>query len=156
MASLNRKFYEFLQTAIEGAADTDALFGAELHDTVYQQIENDFGVRISTPESSLAPQSSGIEDNDALVTLVIFARIQGADKTDRLNALDVCDAVTKAVAKTFYDDLSMGGRVCDCDVLRAVTDFDSIGSDVFAVSNLPIVVNPSGAIDWSRFNVNYR
>lgn len=156
MASLNRKFFEFLESAIESAAEGDALYGAELHDTVYQKIKDDFGVRISTPEGSLAPNSSGVEDYDALVTLVIFARIEGSEKTDRLDALDVCDALTKAVAQLFFDDLSMGGRVCDVDVLRHLTDFDSNGSDFFAIANLPIVVNPTGAIDWSRYNVSNR
>lgn len=157
MPSLNSIFYDFINVAVEAATDDEKpLYGAEIHDTVYEQIKDNHGVRISTPASTLAPHDGVIQDFDAVVILVCFARVKGADKTERLEALDVCDAVTKAVAELFFNDSQMGGKVCDTQVLRHAMDFDSIGSDVFAVSNLPIVVNPSGAIDWTRFNVTYR
>lgn len=151
MASIEHKVFDWLEEAIEAAVEGEPLYEAELHDTVHQTIKKNFGIRIGEVERSLAPEAEGeAADFDALVPLIFFCRVAGLDKTERLAALDKCDELEKTVASLLFVDSSLGGRVCDCLILRTPRGFDSIKSEPYAVANMPLVINPSGLIDWER------
>jgi hypothetical protein len=138
--------FEFLEEAVAAVAPDDVLYGIEVHETVYQTIKKDSGVRVGNGESQLAPLPGGgaIEEFDCLLSLVCFARVTGADKTDRVMARDQAMDIAKAVSMLFLTDPSMGGRVRDSRVLKARRGFDSIGSQPFAVCELQVVVNETG------------
>lgn len=139
--------YDYIEAARDAAIEGDALYQAELHDTVYQTIQQDYGVRIGDCESQPSPLPGGLamEEFDADLVVVCFARVAGPDKTDRRAARNQARGLMLAVAKLFYDDLSMGGRVRDALVGRCKRGWDSsTEDDEYAVVNIPLIVNRTG------------
>jgi hypothetical protein len=139
--------FEYVDAAVTAAQEGSALYLAELHGTVYESMTKDYGIRIGDCESDLAPLAGGeaMEEFDALVTIVIFWRVVGADKSARRPARDNARALALATAKLFFDDPTMGGRVRDSLVGTCVRGYDSIeGADEYAVVNMPLLVNMSG------------
>lgn len=142
--------YDFLKEEI-AAVVTDsshALYKAELHDHLYHKISDSpgYGIRIGDCESVLAPSpgAAEMEEFDGDLTLVVFVRVVGGDKADRTAARAKVLAISKAVAKLFIEDPTMGNRVNDARVMRCPRGWDSIGSQPYAVCNLPLLVNDSG------------
>ena len=146
--NVEQRVSSFIQEAIESADVSTAIHGAELHETVYEAIRNSFGIRIGDCESELAPTPGGgeMEEFDALLTIVCYARVAGQDKTERTAARDQAIDIAKAVAGLFLADPSMGGRVRDSRVLRAARGFESVGSQPYAVCNLQLIVNATGQL----------
>lgn len=143
--------YDFLKGKFDTAPDDSILKGLELHDTVYKKIETAEGVRIGNGVSdfSLNPEQE-LQEYDAVLIIVCYSLIGGADKTDRSAAVIRSFQISKAVAQLFIDDETMGGRVCRSRLLTAARDFDSINSKPYAVVNLPIVFNETGEINFDR------
>jgi hypothetical protein len=144
--SVEASTFAFLEEAVAGAAQGTALAGAELHDTTYEVIKTDYGVRIGDCVSEFAPLPGGdlVDEFDGLVTLICFARVVGPDKTHRHAAREKSLDISKAVAKLFLDDPSMNGRVRDSRVLWAARGYDSIGAEPYAVCRLQMIVNETG------------
>jgi len=139
--------HEFIQEAIEAAQDGDVLFNAELHDNAYLTITKDSGIRLGDCTSDAAPLPGGEEmaEFDAYLPICFFSRIEGTDKTDRKAARNKARALWFAVALLFHNDRTLGGRVRDIIMRRAVTGYDSItDGDFYAVVNLPLIVNSTG------------
>ncbi len=137
------QLFDFLTTVIGSAAQGDPLFNAELHDTVYQKITADRGIRISeaTGEFSLGP--GGVANEyDVTIIIVCYARVTGVKKQERQPALaDVFDLV-KRVFEVLMNDPTLGGRVCDLIVQPGGRGYDTFDGEPFAVANMPIVINP--------------
>lgn len=147
------KTFDFLEESINAAVSGETLFELELHDTIFQKINNDAGIRIGDAESDFAPnQGDELQEYDAILTLVIYSKILGANKTERSAARKRAFEISRAVAKLFFDDFRMNNRVCDSRVLTAVRGWDSLNSAPYAVVNMPIVFNESGAINFNRRN----
>ncbi len=146
--------FDFIEQAIAAAPEGQVLHGLELHDTLFKKIEKSEGVRIGDAESEFSPnEANELQEYDALVTLVCFAKIEGANKLDRSAARNKAFQISLAVAKLFFDDHTMGGRVCDTKLLPAVRGWDAPSSQPYAVVNMPVVVNPSGATNFERRRV---
>jgi hypothetical protein len=150
--SIENQTHDFIGDAIAEAVNGHELYGAELHETVYQTIKKDYGVRVGDCQSSLAPLPGGeaVEEFDGLLTLVCYGRVVGPDKTDRMQAREKALAIAKALSKLFLDDPSMGGRVRDARVLRALRGYESVGSQPYAVCNLQLIVNETGQLASER------
>lgn len=142
MAAIEDLTYEFLQMAIGAATEGDILFGLELHDTVYKKIETTAGVRIGDGDSevSVDGQDEPKEYNGRL-TLVFFALIEKASRTERAAARTKVFDISMAVAKLFLDDPKMGGEVCGARPLRCYRGFDRIEGKPYAVANMDMVFN---------------
>lgn len=153
--------YDFLEAEIAAINEAEeefgeddehsALFGAELHRHIYQKFDDQswFGLRIGNGESILAPNpgATEMEEFDGDVTLVTFARIKESDHSDVEVARTKAFALAKAVAKLFIDDdgVTMGGRVNDARVMRCPRGFDEWNSSLYAVCNMPMLINDTGA-----------
>jgi hypothetical protein len=138
---------EMLEAAVAAAAQGTPLYQAEVQDTVYQQIEQDYGVRVGDCASQVAPSAGGeeMEEFDAQLTLVAYSRIAGTDKTDRKAARNDARALALAVAKLFFDDNTIGGNVRDARVMKMRRGYDSItGGETYAVANLDLLINETG------------
>jgi hypothetical protein len=141
---------DVLQGAVDAAVEGDLLYGAEVRDD-YQTITKDYGYIIGECTSDVAPLPGGdMGEFDALLVLVAFARVAGADKTERKAARRTARALMLRAAKLFGLDPMMGGEVRDSRILRCRRGFDSISSaDVYAVAHIPLVVNETGQqVDW--------
>jgi hypothetical protein len=139
--------YDFLDPVLTAAQsdNEDPLFGVTLHDTVYRPIDNesDCYVQIGGCDSNLAPNAGATEmlEFDGDVTLICLVRVTGADRRDREAARTRVVEITKAVAKQFLDDPTMGTRVNDSRILKCPRDWTSINSTPFALTNVPMIVN---------------
>lgn len=145
--------FDFLTEKIAAAAAGDTLFEQALHDTVFKNIDKETisGIRIGDAESSFAPNYlNEMQEFDAVLILVCFARIEGKDKTERRAARRKAFQITKAVAKVFKDDPHMNQRVCDSRVLTVIRGWELFNGHPYAVVNMPIIFNESGAIDFNR------
>lgn len=141
--------HDFIKDAIDAAEEGDVLFGAILHDTVYGDIsEAAFGVRIGDCDADCAPlpEGEGMEEFDARLWIVVFARVEGIETSDRATARLKARALWLRVAGLFFDDTTMGGRVRDVLVKRGRRGFDDEGGNLFAVVNIPLLVNGTGQL----------
>lgn len=143
--------FAFLEEKFNETHEGDILFGIDLHDTVFKKIEKDNGVRIGDAESEFAPNvENQLQEFDAVLTVVCFAKILGANKTERAEARKKVFQISQAVAQLFHEDHTMSGRVCDSRILGAVRGWDSLNSHPYAVVNMPIVFNESGEINFDK------
>lgn len=152
--------YDFLKDAVDAANDPDTgdedspFFGAELHQHVFQKFDDAkwFGIRVGNGESTLAPNSGAteIEEFDGSLTLVTFTRLKTSDFSDLEDARTKAFDLAKAVAFLFVTEdpvhgPTMGGRVNDARVTRCPRGFDEFDSSLYAVCNMPLIVNDSGS-----------
>lgn len=148
--------YDFIKEAVDAANDPDTpdeespFFEAELHRHVFQKFDNSkwFGIRVGNGESILSPNSGAteIEEFDGDLILVTFARIKAADHSDLEDARTKAFDLAKAVVALFLtsDGVTMGDRVNDARVMRCPRGFDEWDASLYAVCNMPLLVNDSG------------
>lgn len=138
---------QFLTGAIAAASAGSALYQVELHDTFYQRIEGDVGVRIGDCEADLSPlpDAQAVEEFNARVTLVCYARIPKEDWERRGPYRDRVTGMAREIALLFFNDPRMGQRVNDARVLSVRRGYDAItNSDRYAVANLDVIINELG------------
>ena len=149
--AIEDRVLDFLEEEIEALADdadpvVGVLFEAQLIDSPYATIEKEFGVAVDDADSEFAPTpgATDIEEFDGDVTLIIWSAITGNDRTQRRAARTKAIALTKAVAKLFLDDPTMGGRVNDARVLRCRRGWAKIQTVNYSIMNVPLLVNETG------------
>lgn len=135
-----------MRTATSG----NILRNAQILDSKWQEITEDKGIVISNAEWDFSPGAGGdLQLYDALMIVGFFYRIPGADTSERAMARDKCFEMAKAFAAAIFNDFTLGGRVCDAQVLRLVDGMDNTNSDSFAIINLPVILNPTGNRDFN-------
>lgn len=139
--------FDFLSDLLTQADAGDVLYGVELHDTIFKPIgKANRVVRISEAIGDLSPgPEMVIKEWDVQLVLVIASRIAGREKTDRQPALIDVFQMTVAVYSLLMTDTTLGSRVCDLVIDRGSRGYDVLDGEPFAVANLPLVINPSGA-----------
>lgn len=135
--------FDYLTERIAAAAADSTLADLELHDTVYQKITRTRGVRISDAVADLSPNAGGgISEFDVLIILTCYSRIEGKDQKVRQPALIDVFEIQKAICSELLRDSTLGGRVCDSLVRRGSRGYDKYDEGVFAVANMPLIINP--------------
>ncbi len=136
--------YLVLKNAVDNANPVNPLYLADVHPTVYSVIDSVKTIRISNCESDFVPHyDESIEEYDARVPLQILVKVNDVDSPDSyVVARDLLRAVTMKVVGILLDDVTLGARVCDLKLNRAFRGWAKIQTAVYAVTILPIVVNP--------------
>lgn len=144
--SIETAIHDAIKVAIEAAVDGDALYDAELHDTLYARVTKLFGVRVGDVEASVAPTPGGekVEEFDATLPLQSFARVQGDTAEARATAREQARGIARAVAKIFFDDPTLGGRVRDSLVVGLKCGWGQVQAAPYAVAVLMVLVNGTG------------
>lgn len=139
--------FDFLEEGAAAAVEGEPLFGAELHDTVYRPITKPYGVRVGDCDSDLTPsvEAEEVLEFDVDLSIIIYSLVEGPDRRDRKAARARMVKLKKAVAKRFFDDPSMGGRVADSRIAKSQHGWDQWDSKPYAVGNLVLLVNETGA-----------
>lgn len=138
--------FEFLEEAFDGSAIDSVLYGLELHDTVYRSITKPAGVRISEAIGDLAPgPGGGLKELDVELIVIGYARVAGKDKKQRQGSLQQVFEIQQAVTQLLTADSTFGGRVCDSLLRRASRGYEVYDGNPYAVVNMPLLINPSGA-----------
>ncbi|MBV9242691.1 MAG: hypothetical protein JO314_11855 [Acidobacteria bacterium] len=137
--------FDYLTERIAAAAFGDTLFELELHDTVWQTIQTNRGIRISDAVSVLVPDSQGgMKEWDASLIITCYARVEGVDVKSRQPAVQAVFDIEQAVCDALYaNGGSLGGRVCALTINPATRGYDNLDSKAYATVNIPIVINPS-------------
>jgi hypothetical protein len=137
--------FEFLEERIQSAAEGEIFHGLDLHDTIYQSIKKDSGIRISDAVGAFSPGAEDEEkEYDVFISLACFARVKGKDKNNRIPALITAFLIQKAVYSLLRSDPTFGGRVCDSLLQRGARGYDEYDGEPFAVASVNLVINPSG------------
>lgn len=140
----------FTPIVAAAAAITNNIFhDAEVLNTKWQNISKDKGIVISNAEWDFAPQTEELGIYDALLIIGFYWRVKSDDTTEREDEQEKCFELATAAANAIFADPTLGGRVCDCLLLRAVDGMDSSTSDSYAIINLPIILNPTGSRDFN-------
>lgn len=138
--------FEFLESKINAADVDDVIYSLELHDTVYQSIKTDRGLRISDTAGDFGPQADGTEkEYDVFLTIVAFSKVKGQNQKERTPAMTDVFTIQQAVYALIRGDETLGGRVCDTLLRPGARGYDVYDSNPYAVANIPLVINPSGA-----------
>ena len=137
--------FEFLSDAIESCTERESLlYELELHDTIYQTIKTNFGWRISDAVSGLHPgPGGGLRELDAEISLVCFAKVEGKDKKQRMEARQKAWELQLAATELFWADTTLGDRVCDITIRRTPRGYDVYDGNPYAVTIMPLVINPT-------------
>ncbi|MEO8650497.1 MAG: hypothetical protein ABI539_15145 [Acidobacteriota bacterium] len=138
--------FDFLSPAIAAAVLGDALFQLELHDTVHQKITKNRGLRISEAVGDISPGPDMVwKEYDVDLMLVSYSRVTGSEKTNRQAALIDVFQIQQAAAILLTGDPTLGGRVCDLLIRKCSRGYDVLDGEPYAVANIPLIINPSGA-----------
>lgn len=139
--------YEFFDEAFAAAVSGTLLHGLELHDTTYQKIATDKGVRISEAVGKLLPgPGGGLKEWDVDLIVVCYARVRGKDKRARQEALQQVFDIQEEIVKLILADQTLGTRVCDLVIRKSPRGYADLDGEPFAVANMPLIINPtSGA-----------
>ncbi len=141
---------EWLEEILPNEPNDSVLKDAQILDSKFQAIEEDKGIVVSNSEWDFAPQQGGTAALfDALMILGFFVRIPSADTTERREQRDYVYQMAQLIATKMLDDESLGGRICDLLLLRAVDGMKSEDSESYAIINLPIILNPTGSQDYT-------
>jgi hypothetical protein len=138
--------FDFLDDEISSAVPESVLFDLELHDTVYQSITKPRGIRISEAVGDLSPgPEMVIKEYDVSLIIICYSLVEGKQITQRQPALISVFQIQQAVYELLVTDSTLGGRVCDVLILKGSRGYDVFDEGIFAVANVPIIINPSGA-----------
>jgi hypothetical protein len=144
--------YEFLFEQKDFFLATGEVYGDadfEIKPSAYDKREKNNGIEIGDADSSMLPNGRDDEDGelemveyDALLTIEIFGRVTGKDKTLRLPARAKVFDIKKKLLQLFEKFPTLNGRGCRVKVLRQMRFFDDSRADKYAIERVPIVINP--------------
>lgn len=144
--------FDYLNDLIKAAQPGEVLYELELHDTVYQKIVKVKGVRISEAVGDIVPRPGGnLEEWDVSLRIVCFVRVEGKDFQARAPAMQACFTLQKEIVRVLLADQTLGDRVCNSYIGRIPRGYDSMEGTPYAVANIPLTINPSGADSEGRY-----
>ena len=143
--------FDFFEEQIGAAVPAEILYEVELHDTIHQKIKTPRGIRISEAVGDLSPGPENVlKEYDVLIILTCYSRVIGPQKTQRQPALIDVFNLQKESYRVLLENPTLNERVCDLLLLKGSRGYDVFDEGVYAVSNTPIIINPSG----ERFDEN--
>lgn len=148
--------FEFFDAEIKAAKSKNPLYGIQLLDTLRDEIDHTVGKILGIGEvtSSPAPGPDGlIKEFDAFTMLVCGARVVGEDKTKGKEALQAVYEIQMAVTELLFEFPNLKNRGCNVQVLRQARSSQAPDAEDYTVANVPIVVNPTGSINFERINL---
>jgi hypothetical protein len=130
--------YDFLTSHLSAFGDD-----FELHPTPYDKRTKNNGLEIGDADSSMLPSSSeqGVNEFDILLSIEIYGRVQGKNKTDRLPARQKVYELKRVLLQLFLDFPSLNGQCFEVQALRQMRFFDDTAADKYAIERVPVVIN---------------
>lgn len=137
--------YEFFKTAAENAASDSILKDVDVHPTVYKRIAEQKTIRVGNSKFDLAPVGGVTKDFDVEITLQILVKVEDEEDSDAYPpALDAVYELGLEAANRMTADGSLGGLRCDLICLRAFRGWTRVEGGIYAVTLLPVRINPTG------------
>lgn len=143
--------FEFLQAAIQAAQSNTPLEGAvvreyiegemkEIRTILVGGLDNPIGGIISQSKPSKVADGS-IREFDAFTALKFFAQPENAKAGSKFDAAVIAHEMAITVAGLILDDMTLGGRVCDCDVVQKLDGWSNVRTRRTPTSYLLLAVN---------------
>lgn len=141
--SLSNSVFQFIEGKVNAAAAENALYGAEVHASLYEEIKQIKTVRVGDVQTSvpLPVPNGGLREFNGFLTIQCVVRPQTKKVEDLLIARQTATAMALAVASAIYADEKLGNSVCDCRIVRKEDDWQSVGTVRHAVSFLLLRIN---------------
>jgi len=126
----------------DGEEYADADF--EIHPSAYDKRNKNSGIEVGDADTSMLPNGNDdqMTEYDGLLTLEIYGRVTGQDKTNRIPARQKVFDIKLKLCQLFEQFPTLDGRGCRVKVLRQVRFFDDTRADKYAIERVPIVINP--------------
>ena len=150
--SVETNVFEWLKSLVESAPEESVLSGVDVQDSNAQEMTKNSGIYVSYAEWQSMPTEEGRKIYDAFLIIAIYSRIRGTDKSERLTSRDKAFQISEAISTALDADMTLGERFCDHQKFRSYSGNAPVKSDSYAVINLPIVLNPTGALN--DFTIN--
>lgn len=129
---------------IVAAAAADTVFdGVEVHPDFYQPVTGLKGIRIGDATSDIGPRNATYKEFNIILPIQFFYRV---DENDHVEAREAVRAIQIAAAGKLYDDPSLGGEVCDVQIIEgsARRGWAKIQTTRYAAAAFLVVVDPKG------------
>jgi hypothetical protein len=134
--------YEFLRDLVDGTLNGTSL-DAEVHPHEYSAIESGTFIRVGNCESQFSPGSEGLKETGANIVLQIVSSFNDvSDLQDVVLVRDKNRELSMSVADAFFNNDSLGGRVCSVKVERSWRGSSKIQGREYATVLMPLVINP--------------
>jgi len=144
--SVETAIYTALAAAIAAAAEGEALFAAELHNTIYEPITKPFGLRVGDTNCDLAPGPGGpVEEWDVLGMVQIFALVNGDTAEAQIAAREKVRALGLKTAEVLLADTTLGHTVNDSRILGGERGWANVQGSRYAAAHLHLIANETGA-----------
>lgn len=150
--SVETRVFDWLKSLVESAPSDSVLSDVDVQDSNAQEMTKTNGIYVSHAEWQSAPTQEGRKEFDAFLIIAIYSRVRGADKSERLESRDRAFQISEAISEALDADMTLGERFCDNQRFRVYSGNTAVKSDSYAVINLPIVLNPTGALN--DFTIN--
>jgi hypothetical protein len=153
MEAIEDRTIAFLREQVEAIEDEDdLLFELEVLDSPYALITKAYGVSVDDGDSDFAPTpgAEDVEEFDGRLTLVVYSRVDGPNYEDRKASRTRAVNCAAKLAMLFLIDPTMNDRVNDSRVLRCLRGWANYSSEPYAIANVPLIVNETGASSDAR------
>ncbi len=154
--SIESDVYDFLKEKMDAvnadAEETHPLYGAELLADEFEEIKKESGVCIGRCVARIAPSRgvAVVKHANAELVLICYRRVPRADRQKRGAIRDLAIGMAEAAAMFFYKSPTLGGRQDGSLPLEIPRAADNTDATPYMVANLVVVINPTGAIDFTR------
>lgn len=145
----------FLKAQIDAISDdTNPLYQATVLKDEYEEIPSDKpkGMRIGkcvTFGMAPDPGQTEVRHYDVLLTIIFYVRIARGEKQARSSYREQSIAMAEKAAMLFFDDGTMGNQVENSRPVRLPRGMDDTDNNAYAVSNLVVVINETGSVDFT-------
>jgi hypothetical protein len=149
MANLANAIFEFIEAKVSAAGSDDAIYGATVHPTTYEEIkDNTRFIRVNDVQQSTLYPDGGNEESaaevNAYLTVQCVVRPENASlaalKEARTAATDIALRISGLL---FAHSNNLGAGVCDLAAITKRDDWVIPGGKKHAVSYLMLWINPA-------------
>lgn len=142
--SLSNAVFQFVSALVAASAPSDALYGADIHASLYEEIKQAKTIRVGDVQTSVplpVNPPGAMREFNAFLTVQCVVRPQTKSSSDLIEARKAATAMALQLSAAIYDDEKLGNTVCDCRVVRKEDDWANAGTVRHAVSYLLLRIN---------------
>ena len=132
----------FLQEAVKGADSAKALFNADVQETDAESQEKAKTVKVVIATSVPDPNGLGeVRENNGNLFVECLVKPQTQTLRSRMDARETAHRMAMEITAAIADDITLGGRVCDCQVVLKEDGWRPIKTKRYQISVLTLLIN---------------
>jgi len=141
--SPEQALFEYFDGIVAAAAEDSVFEDVEVHADFYQPVTGLKGIRIGDVQSTIGPRNASYKEFNIVLPIQCFYRV---DENNHVAAREAVRAIQIAAAGKIYDDPSLGGEVCEAQVIEdsARRGWAKIQTTRYAAAAFLVVIDPKG------------